>query len=144
MHDIEEAPLQLTVPNDASNLRLVRLVVASAAADVEFSYDTVEDLRIVADELITLVMTIATPHTPVKIAIFPGPENFVFRGSARLASADQLRSNDPSGNRSPVVELDVLAAQIVASLVDYYGIETNDQQIDVEFSVRCPIGPTDG
>ncbi len=144
MHELEEAPLQLTVPNDPIYLRLVRLVVASAATDVEFSFDAIEDLRIVADELITLVMTVAAPGTAVRIGIYPGPDHFEFQGSALLANPDQVHNEVTSEGQHAPVELDVLAAQIVASLVDNFAVKTDKQQVGVAFSVRCPIGPSDG
>jgi hypothetical protein len=144
MRELEEAPLQLTVPNDPTYLRMVRLIVASAATDLEFSYDAIEDLRIVADELINLVMTVAEPGAAMRIGIFSGPEHFVFRGSARLAPAEEVGKKEMLESQGTVVTLDVLAEQIVASLVDSFAIETSNLQIDVAFSVRCPIGPSDG
>ena len=143
MHELEEAPLQVTIPNDPTYLRMVRLVVASAATDLEFSYDAIEDLRIVADELINLVMAVAQPDTAVRIGIFSGPEHFVFRGTALMANAE-VGSNETVGPQGTVVTLDVLAGQIVESLVDSFQIETHDHEINVAFSVRCPIRPSDG
>jgi hypothetical protein len=144
MRELEEAPLHLTIPNDPTYLRMVRLVVASAAADVEFSYDAIEDLRIVADELINLVMTVAAPGAAVRIGIFPGPEDFQFRGSAPMSLAPEAGNEVTVESHGTVVALDLLAGQIVGSLVDNYSIDSRDQRIDVAFSVRCPIGPSDG
>lgn len=135
MRDIEEATVQLTVPCDSKYLGLVRLVVSSVAADANFSYDAIEDLRIVADELTNLVMTASAPGALVRIGVFPESEHFVFRGSAVLPTSHEKKTP---------VELDVLAAKIVASLVDHVHIETLNGRIEVSFSVRLPSGPTDG
>ena len=54
-------PVTLSVPAQPSYLRLVRLVVASMAADAGFDFETVEDLRIAADELINTVMSVTVP-----------------------------------------------------------------------------------
>jgi hypothetical protein len=150
MREIEEATVHLTVPNDLKYLGLVRLLVASSAADVHFSYDAIEDLRIVADELIHLVMTAAAPGANVRIGVFPGKELFEFRGSAPLPTSamvpamDGCRGGGTSEAPVATAELDVLAAQIVAALVDNFQIETIDGRIEVAFSLRCPTGPNDG
>ena len=147
MRELDEAPLHLSVPNNPTYLRLVRLVVASCAADVNFSYDAIEDLRIVADELTNLVMMAAAPETPIRFGIFPGKEFFEFRSSAllaTLASFEQAGNDAGSAIEHQEFRLDVLATQIVASLVDTYEIENRDGRIEVAFSVRCPIGPSDG
>jgi serine/threonine-protein kinase RsbW len=135
MRDIEEATVQLTVPCDSKYLGLVRLLVSSVAADANFSYDAIEDLRIVADELTNLAMTAAAPGTVVRIGVFPESKHFVFRGSAVLPSSNETE---------PPVELDVLAAKIVASLVEHFKIETLNGRLEVSFSVRLPSEPTDG
>ena len=144
MREIEQATLKLTVPNDPTYLRLVRLVVASSAADLAFSYDAIEDLRIIADELTNLVMMVSVPGSAVNIGIFPGQEFFEFRSSALKSTLDHAGSYTPLENGAEPIALDLLAAQIVASLVDSYQIESRDGRIEVCFSVRCPIGPPDG
>jgi hypothetical protein len=135
MRDIEEATVQLTVPCDSKYLGVVRLLVSSIAADANFSYDAIEDLRIVADELTNLVITAAAPGAVVRIGLFPENEHFVFRGSAVLPALHE--SETPT-------ELDVLAGKIVASLVEHFQIETLNGHIEVAFSVSAPSGQIDG
>jgi hypothetical protein len=48
---------ELRVPSATRSLRLVRLVVAGAAADLGFTVDAVEDLRVAVDEACGAVMS---------------------------------------------------------------------------------------
>jgi hypothetical protein len=133
MRDLLEATVQLTVPNDPKYLRLVRLVVASTATDANFSYDAIEDLRIVADELVNHVMTASDPNATIEIGIFPAADRFAFQSSGSLqAQHDQ-----------PPISLDVLAAQIVNSLVDSYDISVREGRIQASFAARIPVGSID-
>jgi hypothetical protein len=43
--------VQLSLPASTGNLRVVRLVAASLAADLEFGVDEIEDIRVAVDEL---------------------------------------------------------------------------------------------
>ena len=69
MSTANAAPVVLSVPAQPSSLRLVRLVVASMAADAGFDFDTVEDLRIAADELINTVMSVTATDGSVSIEV---------------------------------------------------------------------------
>lgn len=48
--------VQLTVPAHADSARLARLMAAAVAADVGFTLDEIEDLRVAVSELVALLV----------------------------------------------------------------------------------------
>lgn len=56
MKRTDDQSVTISVPNNPSYLRVIRLVVASVAAELGYDYEEIEDLRIVADEVAYLVM----------------------------------------------------------------------------------------
>jgi len=49
-------PVHLCAPAQASSIRLARLVAAGVAADLGFSVDDTEDLRVAVNELVALLV----------------------------------------------------------------------------------------
>lgn len=119
-------PVVLSVPAEASYLRLVRLVVASMAADAGFDFDTVEDLRIAADELINTVMSVTTPGGSVSIEVL------LHEGELRVRSSAPAEANHAS------VVVDPLAAQILEALVDSSSFEVRGTEVQAGFRKAAP------
>jgi hypothetical protein len=126
MSTITEFRVTLSVPNDASFLRLVRLVVSSTAADLGFDFEEVEDLRIVADEVVNLAMENTIPNATVQIEVFPsGPE-------LRLDVSAVMK------NASQAPHLDPLASEIVAGLGASFAVAVVDGRFEASFRSCCP------
>lgn len=132
MNILEEAPVCLSLPNDPAFLRIVRLVVASLAADVGFDYEEVEDLRIAADELVNLVMFASAAHGSIRVEIFLDHHSLL------------LRASGPERDSGAVHELDPLASQIVTAIVESFEIGARDGRIEVGFRARQPVGSIGG
>jgi len=132
LNNVDEAPVIVSVPNDPSFLRIVRLVVASLASDLGFDFDEVEDLRIVADELVNLVMSASVPHSKIRVEIFMESHRMLLRASGS--------DSDQAGAR----ELDPLAAQIVSALVDSFDVAVAGGRFEVGFRSRLPVRSTGG
>lgn len=122
---ITELLVTLSVPNDASFLRLVRLIVSSTAADLGFDFEEVEDLRIVADEVVNLAMENTLPNTTVQIQVFPsGPE-------LRLEVSGHVKDAAHPGH------LDPLSKEIVAGLGGSFSVAVVDVRFEASFW-SCP------
>ena len=126
MSTVNAAPVVLSVPAQPSSLRLVRLVVASMAADAGFDFDTVEDLRIAADELINTVMSVTAADGSVSIEVTVSNETL------------QLRSWAPAEADHAAVVVDPLAAQILSALVDSSSFEVRGAQVEAAFRKAVP------
>ena len=126
MSTANAAPVVLSVPAQPSSLRLVRLVVASMAADAGFDFDTVEDLRIAADELINTVMSVTATDGSVSIEVTVSDE------------ALQLRSWAPAVAEHAAVVVDPLAAQILSALVDSSSFEVRGAQVEAALRKAIP------
>ena len=126
MSTVNAAPVVLSVPAQPSSLRLVRLVVASMAADAGFDFDTVEDLRIAADELINTVMSVTATDGSVSIEVTVSDE------------ALQLRSWAPAVAEHAAVVVDPLAAQILSALVDSSSFEVRGAQVEAAIRKAIP------
>ena len=120
------APVVLSVPAQPSSLRLVRLVVASMAADAGFDFETVEDLRIAADELVNTVMSVTAAHGSVSIELTISDQSL------------QLRSWAPAEADHAEVVVDPLAVQILSALVDSSSFEVRGTQVEAAFRKAMP------
>jgi hypothetical protein len=118
--------VSITIPNAPSYLRLVRLAVASVASDLGFNFSEVEDLRIVADEMANLAMDNTLPESPIRVDIFTGGPELRLVASGPAADAE----------RAP--QLDVLAFEIVRSLIDSFEILSFDGRVQASFCSRVP------
>jgi serine/threonine-protein kinase RsbW len=120
-------PVVLSVPAQPSYLRLVRLVVASMAADAGFDFDSVEDLRIAADELINTVMSVTRPGAAVSIEVLVDEGQLI------------LSSTAPAGPDHASVSVDPLAAQILSALVDDSSFEVRGTDVAAGFRKAAPV-----
>ena len=119
-------PVVLSVPAHPSYLRLVRLVVASMAADAGYDFDTVEDLRIAADELINTVMSVTKAGGLVSITVQ------LLDGELSVSSSSTAEADHAS------VVVDPLAAQILAALVDDSSFEVRGTEVAAGFRKAAP------
>lgn len=122
MTRVDEAAVKLTIPAEPAYVRLVRLVVASCASDLGYSYERVEDLRIVADEAANLAIGACRPGEPVRIGIFAVD-------SALAVSMECATDEDHT-------EFDPLASQIISALTTSCTVSLVDKELRVNF--QCP------
>jgi serine/threonine-protein kinase RsbW len=126
MNENHGPEVSITIPNAASHLRLVRLVVASIASDLGFDYNEVEDLRIVADEVVNLAMDNMSPDGPIRVDIFTGGPEL------------RLRTSGPSRDSAQEPKLDVLASEIVRSLTASFEVLSFDGLVEATFCSHLP------
>jgi hypothetical protein len=98
----------LTFPVDAEYLRLVRLACSDIGTRAEFDYEDLDDLKIAASELCSLVL--GAPGT-MTLALEFAPGVVILEGEAEMSSA-------PAPNR--------LSAAIIGALLDEHEIGEND------------------
>jgi anti-sigma regulatory factor (Ser/Thr protein kinase) len=122
----EEPAVVLMIPNDRSFLRVVRLVVASLAADLEFDYEEVEDLRTAADELVNLVMSGSQPHGNIRLDIFLAERALVVRSSGEAMDANVVDSLDPLG------------LYVVRAIVDSFDVVVREGRLEAGFQTGPP------
>jgi hypothetical protein len=108
--------VHLVVPPSSEYLRTARLVAADAAVRAGLDCEEIEDFRIAVDELCHLVMS-ATDHY-VDLCVVTVDNRVMAHGHAP--------SRPGSAPRTPG-ELSVL---ILDSTVDYYDVETHDDEIN--------------
>lgn len=122
MTRVDDATVTLTIPADPSYVRLVRLVVASSAADSGYSFDGIEDVRIAADEAANLAIGACRPGGTVRVGIS--------HAGGTISVAVQC----PTENDSP--EFDPLSSQIVAALTTSCAVSSVDGELRIFF--QCP------
>ena len=108
--------MHLVVPPSSEYLRTARLVAADAAVRAGLDCEEVEDFRIAVDELCHLVMS-ATDHY-VDLCVVSVDNRVMAHGRAP--------SRPGSAPRTP----GELSALILESTVDYYDVETHDDEIN--------------
>ncbi|HEY6317445.1 MAG TPA: ATP-binding protein [Acidimicrobiia bacterium] len=107
---VEAARVVLTVPADASFVRLARLAAADAGSRAGLTLEEIDDLRIAVGELCVQVMGPGDATTSLTFAISPG-----------LVEID--------GVGPPALETDFteISKSIVAAVADAHEVSTNGQ-----------------
>lgn len=121
MTRVDQATVTLTIPADPAYVRLVRLVVASSASDLGYSYEDIEDIRIAADEAANLAIGACRPGDSVRVGIF---------GIGEIAVAIECPTDQDH------VEFDPLASQIIAALTTSCQVSSIEGELAVFF--QCP------
>lgn len=103
--------VRLQLPAEAGNLRLVRLVVAALASQHDADLEDLEDLRLAAGEACADLVTHARDggRLEVEAAIRDGTVS--------------VRASVPATD--PAAELDPLAAALLATVTDRFGVEAD-------------------
>lgn len=98
----------LQIPAATKHIRVARTVAASIAADLDFSADRIEELRIAVDEIVSLLVE-AAPGGKVEIS-------FQIVDDTRI----EMNASIPGGS---VIEVPPLTAQIIRAVADDVRIE---------------------
>lgn len=104
--------LTLTMPAESRFISTARITAASLAAELDFSIDEIEELRMGANELIALLTDFAEDHdvTSIDLRYVVEHDCIELHGSV----------DAPAG---ATAEPDILATQILDSVVDSYGFD---------------------
>jgi len=115
-----EDSVQLSVPAATASLRVVRLVAASLAADLEFGVEEIEDVRVAVDELAAVLLDSAEPNGD-------GPDLGRLEVLYEVEGAElRVRGtcDAPAEGEEPVVH--EVAAELLSLLTDGYEVGAED------------------
>jgi anti-sigma regulatory factor (Ser/Thr protein kinase) len=111
----DQPEIKLAIPASSRFVALTRVAAASLAAELDFSVDEIEEIRIAADELTTLIVEWAEDHGLPTVELRYVPAN----GSLRVeATAGGIRA----AGQHERLELDEITRQILGGVVDDYEI----------------------
>lgn len=99
--------ISVTIPAESRFVALTRVAAASLAADLDFTVDEIEDLRIAVDEIVTLLVEASPNGSAVELRFRVGADAIELSGSA-----------DTSSDLGE--DLDDLTGQILEAVVDSY------------------------
>ena len=107
----EQVRATITVPGRPEFLRLVRLTSADMASRAGFDFEEVDDFRIGVSELCSMLL--AGGHSPLELTFTVAPGRIVVDGRTRGGAPRE----------------DVLAARIVAAVVDDHEIAVEGESV---------------
>ena len=103
--------VQLTIPASLEFVRIARLTASGVASRVGFDVEEIEDLRVAVDELSSILVDL--PGGPsLELSFTSDDDGIVIEG----------RRSVENGN---VPSVDELTKQILAAVVDEYGVENS-------------------
>jgi hypothetical protein len=128
----EEAPeaqpaIRLTIPAELRYLRLARVTAAAIAADLDFSVQDIDDVRVAVDELSALLIEDAGPGSELEICFTPSLTG--------IASEGRM-----SGGSTTEPKLHPVAAELLALVVDRYDVSVDRQGRMFRFSKQPENG----
>jgi hypothetical protein len=117
----DDGVVRLSVPAATANLRVVRLVAASLAADLEFGVDEIEDVRVAVDELAAVLLEPAEPNGD-------GPDlgrlDVRYEVDGEILSVHGSCRAPRDGSEAPAVH--EVAAELLSLLTDGYEVGAAD------------------
>lgn len=121
---------RLQVPAVPSSLRLARLTASSLAADLDWSLDDIEDLRIAVDELTALLIDGADDAT-LELDFAHDGRSLVVAGACACPA--------------PLGALDPLALELLGLTTDRYAVESTDghRRFEIEKGPTAEGAPID-
>lgn len=105
--------ISVRIPADSRFVATTRVIAASVAAELDFSIDEIEELRVGANEIVTIVLEWAEDNGGEAIDL----TYTLGEGQLELAVAVADRAGDGAGS-----ELDPLARQILGAVVDEFEV----------------------
>jgi serine/threonine-protein kinase RsbW len=103
------APIRLTVPAELRYLRLARVTAAAIAADLDYSMQDVDDVRVAVDELAALLIEDAGPGAELELCFAAGPDGITAEGHL-------------TGGPTTAPSVHPVAAELLALVVDSYDV----------------------
>jgi serine/threonine-protein kinase RsbW len=102
--------VRLTIPAALEFVRIARLTASGVASRVGFDVEEIEDLRVAVDELSSILVD-AAADGELQLAFTSGVDGIEIEGATHVAASTEPTIED-------------LTRQILAAVVDEYGIET--------------------
>src|SRR4051794_24141256 len=111
--------VRLTIPAALEFVRIARLTASGVATRVGFDVDEIEDLRVAVDELSSILVD-APGANQLELSFTPAEDGITIEGRAQV-------------DASAAPQIAALTRQILAAVVDDYGVESQDG----EATFRC-------
>lgn len=108
-------PFALTFPAHSSSAVVVRMVAATIASQAQFTVDRIDDLRLIADEFVSALITEVQPDAQIELSLSVGlhGDQPVVRMTGRVQT---LRTVLPDESDLGWTVINALASQVTASL----------------------------
>lgn len=106
--------ITVTVPALAEYVHILRTAVASVAARLNFSYDSIDDLRMAVDEACAHLLAVSLPTSSLTLRMEPSDGSLVVVAS----------TNAEPGEWPPPGARRTLAWQVLSALADEVGFES--------------------
>jgi len=104
--------IRLTIPAEFRYLRLARVTAAAIAADLDFSVQDIDDVRVAVDELSALLIEDAGPGSELEICFDVS--------QPRLSGEGRV-----TGGSTAEPKLHPVAAELLALVVDHYEVSVD-------------------
>jgi len=122
--------IRLSVPARADYVHVLRSVIASVAAKLDFSYDDIEDLRLAVDEACAYLLGLREGPTSLSLTITPSG-----RTVDVLASVDGAEAAD----RAQTLQASMVW-HLLGALTDEARFEESAGHPGIRFTKRAPAG----
>jgi len=122
--------IRLSVPARADYVHVLRSVIASVAAKLDFSYDDIEDLRLAVDEACAYLLGLREGPTSLSLTITPSG-----RAVDVLASVDGAEAAD----RTQALQTSMVW-HLLGALTDEARFEESGGHPGIRFTKRAPAG----
>ena len=122
--------IRLTVPARADYVHVLRSVIASVAAKLDFSYDDIEDLRLAVDEACAYLLGLQESPATLTLAITPSGRTVdviaSVDGGSAMARAEGLQAN--------------MVWHLLGALTDEARFDETNGRPGIRFTKRVPAG----
>jgi serine/threonine-protein kinase RsbW len=115
--------VRLMIPAALEFVRIARLTASAVASRVGFDVEEIEDLRVAVDELSSILVDAASGDE-LALSFTPSANGIEIEGRTRVDVAH-------------VPEIDELTRQILAAVVDEYGVDTDGDEARFHCSKRA-------
>jgi len=109
----QEQAIRLTMPARVELLRLARMTAATVCAELGFSLQDIEDVRVAVDELAALLIEDVIDGASLDLRFDPDPDTLTVVGEVA----------DGTG---PLPEIHAVAAELLSLVVDSYELSLED------------------
>jgi len=116
----------LRFPASFEYIRLARLVASGLAAQVNFTLDDIEDLRIAVDELCSALVEAADDRSSTLTVTFRVDEHQI-----------HMEADVPTNARNGTYVIDDISSHILRAAVDRHELEQSAERLVARMSKQC-------